>query len=152
MSDIEARVARLERANRRYRGMLVALLVAAGAIATTAYDNSIPDVVRARRFEVIDTSGAILFEASSDADGGRAVVRRRGGGGGMLFTNNAGGALGLLSPDGKVPVRAGISPKGGLLVLTNEQDAFVLVAAADDSSGGAMILYDKNGRELWNAP
>lgn len=150
--DIEARIEKLERTNRRYRHGIVALLSCVIALGAFAMDDGIPDVVRARRFEVVDTSGMTLAEVGSDATGGRVVTVRRGGGGAMLFTNDQGGAIGLLSPDGKVPFRAGVSPMGGLLVLTNRADQFVMMAAADDSSAGAMVLFDKDGRELWHAP
>jgi hypothetical protein len=150
--QLEARLARLERTNRRYRLAIVGLV--AGIVAATAlgFDQNIYDVVRARRFEVVDSTGAVLTEIGYDASGGRVLARRRDGGGALFFTNAEGGALGLLTPDGHVPFRAGVSPKGGLLVITNRDDQFVMMAAADDSSGGAMILYDKTGRELWHAP
>jgi hypothetical protein len=152
LEDIATRVSSLEATNRRYRYAILAMLCIVVALSASAFDDNVPDVIRARKFEMIDTSGATLFEAGSDADGGRVIVRRRDGGGGMLFTNSEGGALGLLSPDGHVPFRAGVSPKGGLLVLTNNEDQFVLVAAADDSASGALVIYDKTGSEIWHAP
>ncbi|HVK40529.1 MAG TPA: hypothetical protein VNA88_18505 [Candidatus Kapabacteria bacterium] len=151
-TDYETRLLRLERSNLRYRRALIALVAGVVGVGAMAMDGGTPDVVRARRFEVIDTSGMILAELGTDVSGGRVVVGRRGGGSGMLFTNAEGGAIGLQSPDGKVPFRAGVSPMGGLLVLTNRADQFVMMAAADDSSGGAMVLFDRNGRELWHAP
>jgi hypothetical protein len=150
--NIEQRLERLERTNRRYRFTIVALLACIAAAGVVAANDGIPDVVRARRYEVIDTAGRVAVEIGFDASGGRVAVMRPGGGGGMLFTNPEGGALGLQSVDGHVPFRAGISPMGGLLVLTNRSDQFVMMAAADDSSGGAMVLFDKTGKELWHAP
>src|SRR5687768_6574958 len=113
MHELEARLTSLERTNRRYRMAIFALLLAWAGIVSTAFDDNIPEVVRARRFEVVDTSGAVLFEAGVDDDGGRVVVRGREGGGGMMFTHEGGGAIGLLNADAKVPFRAGVSTKGG---------------------------------------
>jgi hypothetical protein len=150
--EIIARIERLERTNRRYRRALLAMAAGIVAIGSLAFEQGIPDVVRARRFEVVDSSGASLTELGSDIVGGRVTVRRREGGGALLFTNSDGGALGLINAEGHVPFRAGLSPKGGLMVITNERDQFAVMAAADDSSAGAMVLYDRNGQELWHAP
>lgn len=152
MDDLESRLASLERTTRRYRVALAVAVIACFAIGATAFDDNIPEVLRTRRLEIVDSTGAILFEASTDTDGGRAIVRKRGGGGGMLFTNTEGGALALINAAGHVPFRAGLSSKGGLLVLTNSEDRLVLVAAADDSANGAIVLYDTTGRESFNAP
>ena len=77
MDSLEARVARLERANRRLLalgGVALAALVLLGA-------QTVGDVVRARRFELIDDRGvplAILAPAR-DGAGGELTLRDREG-------------------------------------------------------------------------
>jgi hypothetical protein len=152
IQQVSERLYALERANRGYRRALGAVAIAVVAAVSLALKDGVPDVVRSRRFEVVDSSGRVVAELGADAVGGRLAVHARNGGGAMFFTNAEGGALGLMSNDGHVPVRAGVSPKGGLLVVTNRADQFVMMAAADDSSNGTMVLFDREGNERWQAP
>jgi hypothetical protein len=152
LERIEERLNTLERSAGRYRRLSAVLALALVAIVVSAAMPGSSDIVRARRFEVVNDKGNVVFVADADNSGGRLVIRRNANKGGVtLFTNDLGGAVGILNGDDKVVVRQGISDKGGLLALTNNAEKLVVLAAANDSSDGAVIVYNRNGRPIWNA-
>ncbi len=152
LDRIEERLSSLERSTRRYRLLSLALGAMLGVVITVAALPGPSDIVRARRFEVVNDKGALVFVADGDASGGRVVLRRNAGKGGVnLFTNDQGGAIGLLNAEDKLLVRQGVSDKGGLIALTNKSEKLVVLAAANDSTDGAVIVYNRNGRPMWTA-
>jgi len=109
--------------------------------------------VQTRRLEIVGPMGNIVGVFDADNDGARIIMQKNKSTGGIaLFTNENGGAIGVRDNDGRVVVRAGVSPKGGLLAITNQSERLIFVAAAGDSSDGAAAIYDRNGHESWAVP
>jgi hypothetical protein len=75
MRSIEERIAALERANGRLRAALAALLVVLAAAASAAWMvEDVPEVVRARRLEIVDAEGSVAVAAgyaAGEGEGGR---------------------------------------------------------------------------------
>lgn len=152
LERIEERLTLLERSAQRYRRLSFILALALVTIVVVGAVPGDSDIVRARRIEILNDKGAVVLSADGDASGGHLMLRRNVGGGGVtLFTNEQGGAIGILNSADKVLVREGISSKGGLVALTNNAEKLVMLAAANDSSDGAVIVYNRNGKPIWNA-
>lgn len=66
--DLIVRLEKLEQDNRRLKRLGTAALVLASALALMAATRSVPNVIRAHEFEVVDNAGKVgmRFEASSE--------------------------------------------------------------------------------------
>jgi hypothetical protein len=70
----EQRVERLERTNRRYRWGIVIVIFAAMIVGAAGAGDDVPDVIRARKFEVVNEEGTTLVALSGDEDGGTVTT------------------------------------------------------------------------------
>jgi hypothetical protein len=73
IAALSARLAAVERSNRRLRIVAPALLLALGAMATMGVSALIPDTIAARSFRLVDAGGAERAGLSA-GDGGTAVL------------------------------------------------------------------------------
>jgi hypothetical protein len=73
IAELCARLAAVERSNRRLRAAAPAFLLALGAVATMGVSALIPDTIAARSFRLVDAGGAERA-ALSAGDGGKAVL------------------------------------------------------------------------------
>jgi len=110
---------------RRYRGAAVVLAVA-GSAALLAAQNDAPDVtdvIQAKRIEVVDDNGRLVFAAAADALGGRVDI----------WTN-----------DGQNVFRASSNDKGGDMNVWN-RDGTTVFAAFSGDEGGEFGMWSENG-------
>ena len=72
MLTIEMRIQKLEATNRRYKTTLI-VMIASFATIFMAFRNptTVPDVVQAKRFEVVDDNGNVLVKL--DQDNGKGI-------------------------------------------------------------------------------
>lgn len=138
MNEIEARLARLERRNRIYRGLLTLMLVGLAAALFGGAGEPVADVIRARQIELVDEKGNVTARLESDFSGG--LVRLLGIDGTerlTLSTTPAGALLDMKSPSGKslVTVSAGF-----LAGMVRVDAGMVKVASMRD--GATVILGD----------
>ena len=63
---VEERIHKLERTNRQHRVLftLIALAAIAGGCVSAAKPDTVPDLVQAKRFEVVDSLGRVLVVLS----------------------------------------------------------------------------------------
>ncbi len=156
-TDIESRLERLETENRKLRYGVGALALVGVSVAMLGVSDpqlgpgGVADVVRARRFEVINDNGRVAAELDHLMNFGRLAIRddqgelgvwaaTRSGQGGAVFTLNRGEKLVELSStiDGEGVVTSYNSRTRGRLVdlIPNTQ------------GGGALVTYDERGARL----
>jgi len=106
------------------------LMLVGGLLAATSLQ-SVPDVVRAKAFVLVNDEGKPFGGMYADANGGvMTVMNKDGKSVALIHVNAYGGAMGVLSKDGKIV--AGIS------------------AAAD--GGGTMMTMDSKGQTTSTTP
>ncbi len=148
--ELAARVESLERGMQRWRRLATVLvlgLLVAGfgwscsqgeepasdveAGAATGQEE-VPDVVKAREFQVVDKDGKDVVSLSAGVDGGRVMVKNKAGGLVVrLGAMNGSGLVNLVSGAGKIVVTLG---------------------AVGRDSDGLVVVHDKTGRPVWQAP
>ncbi len=127
MSDLERRIEALEKVNRRWRyaavslaGVLLIALVSAGKMP-----DDVPDLLQARRIEVLAPDGKPAIVLSANADGSSLSLSAQG-------------------RDHKRRIALAAHEEGVSLVLMKHAEAPLLTAEVDDD-GSSLALFD--GRE-----
>lgn len=126
----QARLAGLEKEVRRYRNATVLLLLAVAALLAGGAGESIPDVVRARRFEMVDRDGRLLVAMRPTSSGGAIGV-----------FNLSGEPAGVLTVD--------VTGGGLLNMISNRgRNGVLLLGSNADETGGAVTVYNKDEQEV----
>lgn len=127
MSEIEKRIESLERINRRWRYMtgLFAVLLLISLTVGAAIPDSIPEVLQARRIEVLNPDGKPGIVLSAD-------------------TNRSAIGLTAQGRDHKRAISLMADREGVELVLMKHAEAPMFLAKVDDN-GSSLALFD--GRE-----
>ena len=110
MTTIETRLADLEKANRRYRRIITAIVALASIGMITAFTrNQIQDKVQAKTFEVLDNNNRVLVSMGAGDGGGRVTTYNAQGNKQVdMLPNNAGGGA-FIVYDGKGSMNARIT-------------------------------------------
>jgi len=132
--DLETRVEKLERQNRRLKAVFCALglLVGAGLLVGQVAPEKIPDVIKARRFEVIPKEGPAA---------GRSVV--------VLGASKLGGHIAAKNRDGEVSFLVAHDDAGnGSLGISNAKGQEIVTLRAKDEGSGSLSTYNAEGQEI----
>jgi hypothetical protein len=105
------------------------LLVAGIALATTSVQD-IPDLIQAKKFEVIDKEGKAVGHFSAGTNGGKLNI----------FNKKGNSVAGLTS--GK--------NGGGLVIMSNDERILAGLTAHED--GGGLIIYNNQMKTLFRIP
>jgi hypothetical protein len=150
MNTIEIRLQKLEATNRRYKTIVV-IMIASFATCFMAFRNpkpAVPDVVQARRFEVVDNSGNVLVTLSQDD--GKGLIKTYNSEGKKLvnitYTTNNEGYLGLEDGHGQETMRLSSSSEGGggYFSIFNPSGKRTLTLN-NDNSGGNIYVGNSDG-------
>ena len=132
---VEERLDRLERQNRWLKAGLASLLVAAVATGLLVFapQDTIPDLVEARAFHVVDENGAVLVKLE-DSFG---------------FSLGLGGTITTLSNEGQklVMLTATMDGEGMVRTLNGKGQELVVLGTTVDGTGAVAIMNSK-GQEL----
>ena len=150
------RVERLERANHRLKLGMLAVVAGLAAVVCLAATKPAAKVMRAERFEVVDSTGRAraVFGERSNGELGLAVFGKDGGVRAMLAVI-ADGSTELALRDQRGRVRAALSvwPDGTpRLALFDSEGKSRGVLGVGPGGNPALSLSDKRGKVLWNAP
>ena len=151
---IEERVEKLELQNRRLRRALTAVLLAGAALAAmgAAYGD-VPEVVRARRFEVVGADGQGVAHLGQTMSGGYVqILDPRGKTAAQLSSNSTGGAMYTYSISGRELVGLTSTPSGSGVVTTYDANGEKLIALTVTVEGtGAVATYKLGGdvKSVW---
>lgn len=177
--NIETRLAALERANRRYRLVLAAIVGSIGLFAVLGLGkNSAPDLVQAHKFELLDSDDHVIarlsnFEGNGSlttytADGGKLVeVLQTTAGSGSVVTYNGsgkenlaltqttggGGSIRVNNSDGTpVTILGRSNNESGSVSIYNKAKTLIGLFTADTAEAGTMITYDGKGSQTGRVP
>lgn len=173
MNTIEMRLQKLEATNRRYKTILV-LMIATFATIFMAFrspGSAVPDVIQARRFEVVDYSGNVLVTLNQDD--GKGLIKTYNKEGKKLvnitYTTNqegyfaledgkgqetmrlsssndgGGGYLGVYNPSGKRTITLANDNSGGNIYVGNSDGNTRATIQCNSSAGGFLGLYNFSG-------
>ena len=178
METIETRLRCLERQNRNYRNWFILAGLALVAVLGYGAAEPVPVVIQARRFEVVNEAGKIVFHAGSNQGAGFVEISTKygktvailsadeAGTGGLALLNKGGkpvtlvavddngnGSLWALNNGGRPAVGIGISPNGGFLSLYGNTSADGsdnrLSLTIDEVSGsGLLTIKNKEGKRV----
>ncbi len=149
MNTIEIRLQKLETSNRRYKSIIL-LMLAAFATVFMAFRNNktAPDVIQAKRFEVVDDFGNVLVNLSQDE--GKGIIKTYNKDGKKLvnitYTTNQEGYLALEDGKGQETMRLSSSNDGGggYIGVFNPSGKRTLTLC-NDNSGGNIYVSNSNG-------
>jgi hypothetical protein len=149
MDIIEIRLQKLEATNRRYKSVLICL-IASFAIIFMAFKSpkNVPDVLQARKFQVVDDYGNVLVNLTQDD--GKGVIKTYNKEGKKLvnitYTSNQEGYLGLEDGKGQETMRLSSSNEGGggYIGVFNPSGKRTLTIC-NDESGGNIYVGNSNG-------
>lgn len=149
---IEARLARLEMHNRRYRNLLMLAGLVTIALAGYGAAQPQPDIVRAKKFEVVNNAGIVVAELG----GFKGVLRQYLGEGSLILRDEKGKITTTLennyNGDAYLTLR---NRRGGTVYIGPHQDEMsiqidayqtenpVFIAYADGNGNGRLIVNDK---------
>ena len=172
MNNIEMRLQKLEATNRRYKTILI-LVIASFATIFMAFKSpkTVPDVIQAKRFEVVDISGNVLVTLTQDD--GKGLIKTYNKDGKKLvnitYTTNqegyialedgkgqetmrfsssndgGGGYIGVYNPSGKRTLTLSNDNSGGNIYVGNSNGDTRATVQCNSSAGGFLGLYNSNG-------
>jgi hypothetical protein len=120
-------------------------LLVAGVVVSATSVQSVPDVIQAKKFEVVNDEGKSVARLSANEDGGYLSVCNKDGQVVALHgADENGGYSSICNKDG-IPV-AGLAVKeyGSLLSIANK-DGKMVVGLGVGEYGGALMTLDNKG-------
>ena len=151
--DIEQRLNRLERQNRRMKKGMIGMVVAGFSLLVMAQASppKIHDLIRAKKIEVVSDNGRRVILLESWKLGGRISTNNKKGK--TLFTvsatDNGNGLIATYSSKGKKLVSI-TSTRGnnGAIATHNSKGKVIVDLSAAGDAGGSISTYDHNGTAL----
>ena len=160
---IEERIERVEKQNRRLKGAMTALcVVAVGAIvAGQATPEGVPDVIRAKRFEVVNEQGRAGVVLANSEHGGRVEVQNHCGKTvSTMSATEAGGLVSACDAEGKRSIRLGATvwvigttiwgfePQGGDMASLESKRPPAELDDAQEYTWVGLLTYNAEGEEV----
>ncbi len=152
MKDLETRVAQLEKSNRRYRTVLVAIAACVAALALFGFgQDPVPELLKAKEFQVIGADGKVLATVGSLE--GMGAVSTYNSSGNLLVdvVPSQSGAGGIVVYDGKGNknmVVTDVTGGGGSLVVNNGEFNPVLKLGRNTNQAGSVTVSNKAGAAI----
>ena len=173
MNTIEMRLEKLEATNRRYKRIIVLMLTVVFATVFMAFRNNktVPDVLQAKRFEVLDDYGNVLARVGQDE--GKGLIKTFNSEGKKLVnltyttkgegfialedgngqetvrlsssSEGGGGYIGIYSPSGKRTMTMCNETSGGNIYVNNSEGNNRAALQANSNAGGYLALYNSSG-------
>ena len=149
METIEMRLQKLEATNRRYKRIVI-LMIAVFATFFMAFRkiNNTPDVLQAKRFEVVDDNGNVLVRVSQDE--GKGLIKTFNSSGKKLvnitYTTKNEGFIGLEDGNDKETIRLTSSSEGGggYIGIYNPTGNRTLTMC-NEANGGSIYVNNSSG-------
>ena len=126
------------------------LLLVGGLLAATSMQ-SVPDVVRAKSFEVVNDEGKVVASFYANMGGGMLSFSNKDGevvAGLGSDEVNGGGVLGINNKDGKIVAGIYADENGGVARVLNNKFTEVVVISANASGMGSLSISNKKGKRV----
>jgi hypothetical protein len=151
----DTRIESLETQVRTLKRMLFGvfgLVVVGGLLAATSLQ-SVPDVVKAKSFEVVNDEGKAQVILGADAEGGMLGIynkdeKREAG----IFVSSFGGRMGIYNKNGDAVAGLSAIAGGGILTVTNKDLEVVAGLSADADGRGVIVTFDSTGQVTSQSP
>ena len=151
MNANAARIVALESQLRTLKRLFygTACLLLAGVAVAATNMQGIPDVIQAKKFEVVNKNGKPVAQLGADEDGGIArvfgnnreeVV--------VLSASKSGGVLNIKSKAGSQMASITSSPEGAILSTHNGQGKVLVLMGGNDRGSGAIQTRNNKGNTL----
>ena len=144
---------------RRYQGLQGILFVVIGCVVgyfVATNLQSVPDVIQAKKFEVVNDAGKKVAELTSTAGGSGALSIGDNDGVklALLAVYPDGAALGLLNKDGgEVPLAMFAATRyGGTMYITNKDEQLVGALSVIQNGDGVLKTSNAKGQETFRSP
>jgi hypothetical protein len=144
---------------RRYQGLQGILFVVIGCVVgyfVATNLQSVPDVMQAKKFEVVNDAGKKVAELTSTAGGSGALSIGDNDGVklALLAVYPDGAALGLLNKDGgEVPLAMFAATRyGGTMYITNKDEQVVGALSVIQNGDGVLKTSNAKGRVTFESP
>ncbi len=152
--SLKERIDRLERTNRRYRALLtlVGLGTVTGICISAGQNNTVPEVSRAKMFQVVDDKGQVLVELQPGPRGSGLVASYDKKGntlaalGGVQIGDGYRGMVVTYNDKGQMVVGLGVGDGGstGAIAILRDDQKLVTLGSTDD--GGTLAVLNKTGQ------
>ena len=153
----DTRIESLEHQVRTLKRMLFGvfgLVVVGGLLAATTLQ-SVPDVLRAKKFEVVNDEVKVVASFYANMGGGMLSVSNKDGevvSGLGSDEVNGGGVLGINNKDGKIVAGIHADENGGVARVLNNKFAGVVVISANADGDGVMMTSGSKGKVTSRTP
>ena len=153
----DTRIESLETQVRTLKRMLFGvfgLVVVGGLLAATSLQ-SVPDVIRAKKFEVVNDEVKVVASFYANMGGGMLSVSNKDGevvSGLGSDEVNGGGVLGINNKDGKIVAGIHADENGGVARVLNNKFAGVVVISANADGDGVMMTSGSKGKVTSRTP
>jgi hypothetical protein len=153
----DTRIESLETQVRTLKRMLFGvfgLVVVGGLLAVTTLQ-SVPDVIQAKKFEVVNDEGKVVASFYANMGGGMLSFSNKDGevvAGLGSDEVNGGGVLGINNKDGKTVAGIYADENGGVARVLNNNFTEVVQIGADANGDGRMKTSDSKGQTTSRIP
>lgn len=153
MNPLEQRVIKLEKNLRTYRITFCGLIITCMTfmLLSSARKVNVPDVIKAKAFEVVDDNGSVLVELNKEKNNGHvSTFTPEGKRLVSLFTSDGGaGALNTFDLSGKVLFKVTRTKEGGgYMALFNSAEKEIAELGVTTGETGYFNLNDRNGEKI----
>jgi len=153
MKTVEERLKFLETRLRRYQGLTMLIGIVLVALVTISASPTIPEVIKARKFEVVNPEGVTVAVLKSWALGGWLDIRSNKGTRTTHIAQNdeGGGFLAVYSEEGNEVINLSLGEQtGNGLISVNSAKGIKLVSISSGTGtgNGAILILSKEGKEL----
>ena len=160
MSTIDDRIQSLENTVRRHRrwNAALGLLILAGGLLAATSERTIPEIIQAKSFEVVDDQGHSLVVIAPNPIGhGSVTVNKRSRGPkpgetiAVLSSDDLGnGGIDVYGLDGKTVIASlGADPRGdGAVSVFSKRGKQIFQASPDDDGDGTINLFNRDGKTM----
>jgi len=154
-NSLEQRVAQLEKNNRFYRLCFAGSLLVVAGLVFMSFNNkkTVPDVIEARAFHVVDDKGKVIVKINKEDGNGQLTTFTPAGKKLVsLFTSDGGGGgINTFDKNGEVIFKVTRTTEGGgYLALFNGGLQEIAELGVTDAESGYFRLNDRNGKkQVW---
>ena len=131
-------------------------LLVAGIVVGATTLQTVPDVIRAKVFQVVNDDGVVVasFKARNRGKGAGvlAINNKEGEIKALLSVDEEGGRLLLTNKGGALIAGLGVDKYGGMLGIRNKDGKSVAVLLADKNGNGKLEIQNGKGKVIFEKP
>ena len=128
-------------------------LLVAGVVVSATSLQTVPDVIQAKKFEVVNDEGKVFAAIGASKYGGAlGILNKEGKQVSLIAAYPNGGQLSLSNKDGKQVAAMFANEHGGALVASNKDGKQVAAINVTANGDGQMLTKNKKGRVTSRSP